>query len=302
MHIVQFVHSWKEYSFPLAEQDTYGRFCVPWNGGKHCRRLVKNFGDYVDGNRLKKSTLTFWTEWEAPTFATDVRKWNGEAKFIHEVRYPTITSGNINQHGVCSENRDCHGLTALLNTDPCVFGSSFKYSNCLQSQKYRHVFQNLEEGSMILFVSHTSDQWYLDTVLVTHGNCVPYVTPKISTIDCSQAYRDLTLNRLLSGEKHYFYRGVTYNSPSAMRYGVFSYVPAHIYSGNIDDCKRCRVDLQKINETIGQNIFSIGIPQGHKPTKSSAKLIRRVWQEIKTQVTEQDFVLGVHFDWPKLED
>ena len=298
MHIVQFIHSWEEHTFPIIKQESDGRFLVPWNGGKHHRRLVKHFGDYVEGNLRKKGLLTFWTEWEAPTFATDVRRLNGEAKFIHEVRYPTIPSGNINGHAVCSDNGNSHCSTALQNTDPCVFGSSFKYSNCLQSQKRRHTFQNLEDGSMLVFVSRHSEQWYLDTVLVTHGECVSYVTPEASSINCSPVYRKLTLDRIPPGERHYFYRGVTCSTDEVARDGVFSYTPARKYSGDRDDCKRCRLDLQGINAAIGRNIFSISKPQGHKPIEANAVLVRRVWQEIKDQVTGQDFVLGVHFDWP----
>ena len=299
MHIVQFIHSWNEHVFPLVEQEPDGRFRVPWNCGKHCRRLVKHFGNYVDGNQLKQGTLTFWTEWEAQTFATDMRKLKGEAKFIHEVRYPMIPHGNINTHGDCVTNRNNHTPTALQNTDPCVFGCSFKYSNCLQSQKRRHVFQNLEEGSMIVFVSRHSDQWYLDTVLVTRGDGVPYVTPASNMIACSQTYRNLTLDRLTQGRNHYFYRGMTPVSVDVVRDGIFSYTPARKYSGEIDDLKRCCLDLQGINAVLGRNIFSISKPQGHKPIEADADLVRRIWCEIKDQVTEQEFVLGVHFDWPK---
>ena len=300
MYIVQFIHSWKEHVFPLSEQEPDGRFRVPWNSGKHCRRLVKHLGDYVEDDFRKKGMLTFWTEWESQTFATDVRKLKGEAKFIHEVRYPLIPHGNINAHGDCAMNGNNHTLTALQNTDPCVFGCSFKYSNCLQSQKHRHVFQNLEEGSMIVFVSRHSEKWYLDTVLVTHGGCVSYVTPQTSSINCSPVYRSLTLNRIPPREKHYFYRGVACVTDEEARDGVFSYTPAQKYSGGIDDLKRCRLDLQGINATIGRNIFSISKPQGYKPIEADADLVRRVWCEIKDQVTNQKFVLGVHFDWPKI--
>ena len=298
MHIVQFIHPWEEHVFPLAEQGSDGRFRVPWNEGVHRRRLVKHFGDYVEGNHRKKGLLTFWTEWEAQTFATDIRNLKGEAKFIHEVRSPMIPHSNINAHGCCSASKNCYASTALLNTDPCVFGSSFKYSNCLQSQKRRHVFQNLEDGSMIVFVSRHSEQWYLDTVLVTHGECVSYVTPANSSVNCSQTYRDLTLDRIPPKRRHYFYRGVTCVSAGEAREGIFSYVPACSYSGEIDDSKRCRLDLQRINDAVGQNIFSVSLQQGHKPIDADTDLVRRVWQEIKDQVTKQEFVLGVRFDWP----
>ena len=135
MCAVQFMHSGNE--FPVLnckrtappQKLSDGIYDVSWSTEEsHHRRLVQSAGWYVDENgRHKKGNLVFWTEWEAATVARQIgtAKDFFKANFVHVAKKPVALSGV----GVCGSG-NANRCPLYLNTDPCVFGKTFKYSNC----------------------------------------------------------------------------------------------------------------------------------------------------------------------------
>ena len=123
--IVMFPHSPKEYQVPRQCCQNGNGVCG-WNMGKHRRRFLLREGDYVDvANALQtKTDLLFWSEWEANTRVTRLHPAVGQnlATWLYEPQYPIPCP-----HPVGNDDTHC-----CQNTDPCVFGDSFKYAVCRQ--------------------------------------------------------------------------------------------------------------------------------------------------------------------------
>ena len=291
MHIVQFAHPGGEFRVP-ADNSTRlpnGEYNVGWNRGPHRRRLIKHEGRYVDANGvLQCGELLFWTEWEGPTTATRIRPTNGlcNARYLHKVKYPEYSEGEGNVVNACCQN-----------TDPCVFGKSFKYSNCRQDHNL--VLRNLLKGSLIAFVSLIRGTYYLDTLLVVN-EYQAYSTDQKEAINCSKEYRALTLDRLGAHRNYTFYRGANFSGNDCSKNALFSFTPSRIYSGldNQQDFARCALDVDAINKAVGKSVFTGVNLRGIKQTLATAQETCSVWKEIVRQVTTQGFVCGVNFNWP----
>lgn len=284
MHIIQFSHPGAEF-LPrdgVFKRRLDGMFDVEWNTGTHHRRLVLHPGSYVDSKgRLQNRELVFWTEWEGCTTATKLpgNSVCNNARYLHRVKYPVFTGGTSNTS--CSQN-----------TDPCVLGKTFKYSNCRQLTKV--ILRNLSQGSLIAFVAKLQGTYYLDTLFVVE-TIEPYCTNNTKAVNCSDEYRALTLDRLPSNQHFTFYRGRSFVDD-----GIFSFAPAKFYNGVNDQgaFARCALDIDAINRVAGQPMFIKGTLQGITRTEVTGDTVSRVWHEITDQVKRQGFVLGVHFDWP----
>ena len=292
MHVVQFPHPGAEFPVRDTNSDRRpdGRYDVHWNTGGHHRRLVKHAGRYVDAHGvLQKGDLLFWTEWEGCTTATRLESQNGlvNAHDLHEVVYPVYTN-NRNNAATCSQN-----------TDPCVFGRTFKYSNCRQRGP-RCTLRNLQQGSLVAFVSMIQDTYCLDTVFVVDTRR-DYLTDNTNTVDCSAEYRTLTLDRLPAHQNFTFYRGMTCSGNGNQANALFSFTPVRLYSGlgNQQNFARCALDVDAVNKAVGRDVFTHANLRNINTTALSAQEIRRVWTEISRQVKEQGFVRGVSFDWPR---
>lgn len=291
MRIVQFIHPGAE--FPINNNNSNllnnGSREVRWSTeGRHYRRLVKHRGSFVDGDDVNEGELAFWTEWEGPTVAT---RFNSPtcrlcAKYYHEVQKPTEPQGVGNR-----VNCRAGANNGLLNTDPCVFGDTFKYALCQQSEN--GVLRSLAENSLILFLSRIQGTYYLDTLFVV-GESRDYTTGSANNIICSKEYRTLTLDRLSEGQNFTFYRGKTYQQCHTL----FSFTPAKLWNNNNAARARCPLNLQVINQITRQDIFSTGLTQGFKATISNANQVSSVWNEIVRQVRQNQFVLGSHFSMP----
>lgn len=299
MHIIQFIHPGIEFpvSDTNAEMRADGRYNVHWNTGKHYRRLVKHYGDYVDvGGVCQNAELSFWTEWEGPTTATrlaDTVRDAIHARYQHTIQCPAVPEDMLNtRRERCDDNNNDECEEGLQNTDPCIFGDSFKYCCCQQSEN--GMLRWLEAGSLILFVSRILGEYYLDTVFVT-GRGIEYLTDMTNAIVCSHQYRDLTLDRLPLGRNYTFYRGVGFAADAP----IYSFVPSKIYAGAADDNGRCRLDVAGINGVVGCEAFSPRLTQKFKCTVADRDLIQNVWNEVVRQVRDGGFVPGVRFGWPR---
>ena len=293
VHIIQFSHPGAEFNV-TADNSTLrlnGDYDVMWNMGRHHRRLVKHAGSYVENGILQNGELVFWTEWEGCTTATKLKSANGlcNAEYLHRVKYPVLSDVGRGEMITCGQN-----------TDPCVFGGSFKYSNCRQDN--RPMLRNLQKGSLIAFMSMIHGVYYLDTLFVV-GESQKYSTDNANKVDCSEEYRVLTLDRLAAHKSYTFYRGRNFSATAEDNNAIYSFTPAKRYSGigNQHDFERCALDVDAVNRAVGRDVFTNANLPSIKKTEVTEVDIWHAWNAIVKQ-TSQKFVLGVHFDWPKATD
>lgn len=305
--VVQFMHSGNEFLMSKCKHTSSSRtradgsLLVPWSREEnHFRRLVRHDGWYVDklGN-YTNGDLAFWTEWESVTMArllgTD--KDFFKAHFVHEIQCPPTVSGTAH----CGENPN--GSYGYQNTDPCVFGDTFKYSNCHQSA--RSDLRRMKPGSLVVFGSYKKDKrrnkevFCLDTVFVVGDVAYDYSTNNVDDVPCSEWYKDLTLSRLPTGNDFTFYRGATCRQKVNLDNALFSFTPSKICDGVCVPRERCVLDnIKSLNRHLRTAVFN-NWRRGFYPKEAVQQEIKDVWNEIIDQVVKQGFVLGVHFDWPK---
>ena len=297
--IVQFFHPGRECF--VGSNSVNASVSIPWVGGScgarnrkddvkrrssHSRRLVLHQGDYVTAQgRILCADLVFWTEWEARTTAIPLKPSGPHsAQWMHTVVSP-LSPGRIGES----------------NTDPCVFGSSFKYCCCQQTRE--GTMRRLPPGSMILFGSCLNHRFALDTVFVVEGAGVPYDaedSKQIEGLGTSPEYRALALDRLKSGRMT-FYRGRTPAQAASGR--PYSFSPAKIFDERDPKCgERFLLDAPAVNRQLPSRSKTfapiLGQTQGKKVVPASVATVSAVWKEIVRQVRAAGFVLGVRFDWP----
>ena len=306
--VVQFPHPGGEYPILLgrsanAKRRGDDRIDVFWNTKEHHRRLVRHCGEYVDAQGVfhKRGDLCFWTEWEAETIATEIGSEGNPliAQYMHEVKYPRKPL--LSERG-----KGCQDSGSPANTDPCVIGRTFKYCYCRQNSDGAWL-RHLLPGSLVVFWSQrnsTKGQHFcLDTVLIVGNEAKDYVTGNAASINCSPEYRNLTLDRLPVGYDATFYRGVAYDEKVGKP--VFSFVPAKIY-GHKDHKKRCvfeNADIKRLNaiieKDVGKELFNARSVRRSCAVEVRVGCVKSLWTAIKEIVISKEFVLGVHFDWPK---
>lgn len=302
--IVQFFHTGRERVFPVAENSMTAR--VPWarekEDGKsnddcgicsgHARRLVVHDGEYVDMRGvLRTGKLAFWTEWEAATTATRMPPSSvpGCAKWCHAVESPLV---NTFMNGI--------------NTDPCVFGSTFKYCCCQQHVKGEvgsRMLRLLAPGSIVLFGSRFKTRFLLDTVFVVSCKRADYTerdSVSIGRLGVSDEYRALSLDRLRGKQDNTFFRGATFDSQVE---SIWSFTPAREFSKSDSRCgERFILDIGKLNDAFKAERPLSTDPlkkQGITICRTDTENVIKAWKEILRQVRDKKFLPAVHFDWPK---
>lgn len=290
LRTVQFFHPGRECPVKMPPGKT--STVVPWTvvprekgcgtgcGPSNTRRLISHWGTYIEGNgQPQEAQLSFWGEWEADTVAKTMPAPRGDRRYAHWV------------HELLPLRRT--GRPGLLDTDPCVFGRTFKYCYCQQCRN--NVLPHLASGSLVLFGSRIEGSFYLDTVFVVDGEGVPYVAPEASNLSVSKEYRELTLTKVAYG-KHVFYRGKTFQSGEP-----YSFVPALLFQEGNPECgRRFQLDLDKVNRllppgdglTLNWHLYRKSIP-------ANEKTILSIWKEIRRQVRAAGFLPAVRFNWPK---
>ena len=157
--------------------------------------------------------------------------------------------------------------------------------------------RTLATDSLILFGSHLSGRFVLDTVFVVDGTGVDYNAANPDVPGVSNEYQELSLNRLEKGE-FTFYRGRT--SSTAAGKTMFSFSPAKRFVKGDGQCgERFALDISAVNRLLSTDHLSPGIRQGFKVVEANQTAIVRVWQEIVRQVRAAGFLPAVHFDWPR---
>ena len=303
--VVQFMHSGNEFLMskckhtPPPSTRTDGSLQVPWSREQgHFRRLVRHDGWYIDkSGNYKNGDLAFWTEWESVTIARSLGmdKDFFKAHYVHEVQCPPTVSGAVH----CGRNPN--GIYGYQNTDPCVFGDTFKYSNCHQSE--RGDLRRMKPDSLVVCGSYKQDKqrnkevFCLDTVFVVGDVAVDYSTNNVEIVQCPEWYKNLTLRRLAPGANYTFYHGVTCRQKVNLENALFSFTPAKICDGVCVSRERCVIDnIRCLNRHLRTAVFNRG-KQGYHPEEANRNEIKAVWNDIVQQVIKQGFVLGVRFDW-----
>ena len=298
VYIVQFPHPYPESL--VKNKRNKEIVSIEWNTDGHGRKFVKHKGSYVDKvegvDKIRNSDLYFWTEWEGPSEATLINKGADKlhAKYLHEVKRPLgYFKDNDELKSSCSSLSKSGLKENFLNTDPCVFGTTFKYSNCRQGSSIK--LRQMGKGSLILFGSTIKTKFYLDTVFVVDDRAQKYSLLKGGKeIKCSDCYKELTLNRL--DMEYVFYRGITYKNRGDT--GMFSFVPAKT---SREDSKRCEICFGSINQLLGTRGKRLNAKSTRSATiiESNTHIAKKVWEEVVRQVQEKEFVLGVNFAWPR---
>ncbi len=183
----------------------------PWNtGGGHRRKYVSVLAQLArsdeDANRLDPAwqRVSLWGEYEAPTMAHrfDEPPELGMPDWWHTL-LPVGTAP-----------------VGAQNTDPWVFGSTFRYVYCRQTAKATAYLKHLTHGDLLLFGSYKEHlpvrksgktyDFYLDTVFVVDQPNYPSERTERPRSLYDAAHLRATYNRLPWDERDgtTFYTGV----------------------------------------------------------------------------------------------
>jgi hypothetical protein len=270
---------------PYRPGDGYreaGKYIIrEWNNGKngnHYRKFILNKGAYIDDlndTKPKQTDLYFWGEWEGNSFfePVDNSDYRVFPNGIHKSFHSTRIRGN-------------------RNTDPYVYGESFKYCTCKQTG---HLC-DLDQGSLILFgsVYPSLGKFYVDTVFVVGSNTPAVNIRNNYASGYSKTYREETLERLReylrkphepSDKKLYHSQTWWENSE------YFSFVPCkpeHDGKG----FERLALDLKDPVLKLSSN------PTGISELKKCELTPADLWRLIAAEAVQQGFKLGIRFEEP----
>lgn len=271
--LVQFPH-------PGAEHTPPGKAGVmPWNTGPHRRKFLRSTGTAIDADgRAATGPLHFWGEWEAESRYTRLasRPTPRHPRWVHEPFWRPPGDGAYRQ-----------------NTDPYVFGSCFRYSNCKQLHGGRpSALQRLAPGSVLLFGGSVGPDFVVDTVFVV-ARATPWSPDDADLVEDS-TLRAITCESVGTdpravGSSFTLYEGAT---PSDPVNGMFSFVP----------CQPPDPSCGFTKPTV--RLPDLVNPRSRQAPKRSAidgDVLAEAWRSVRRQVLDQDLLLGVAFDAPPRE-
>lgn len=273
--IVQFPHPGGEH-VPSTD-------LMPWNVDRHRRKFLRSPGVVVDGDgqQVQQCEIAFWGEWEAPSRV--VRRWpRGPGREPRVLQEPLW--------------HEPKGSAFRQNTDPWVFGDSFRYSNCQQLTP-RHApsaLQRLPVGSLVIFGSGVGGDFVVDTVFVV-GEVVGRWQPFDFPYDVGAAFDTCTVQALrtcppaVAGATFTLYRGAC---PAAPMNGMFSFVPCR--RADADDVRFARPAVV-LPGVI--NPASTQAASGAKRLRPTAE-VKSAWSSIVEQVLQAGLVLGTAIATP----
>jgi hypothetical protein len=162
--VVQFLHPGDEHRPDRWIDDTRG--WKGWNCRGHKRKFLLATGWWTSKPKQEptSSAFTFWGEWEPQSQVRRlVAKNNSDGpQWLHIPRLNLDELTNL-----AKRTRLSCSTRAAQNTDPLVFGDRFRYVLCQQYRKSGPTkLAYLDKGDIILFGSHISGHFALDTVFV----------------------------------------------------------------------------------------------------------------------------------------
>ena len=271
--VVQFPHPGAEHRIGDDER-------MPWNTGSHARKFLRSAGRAVDeSGRVRAAELDFWGEWEAPSRI--IERWPSEGRLPQLLHVPIWERPS--------------SMSYRQNTDPWVFGETFRYSNCKQLT-YRQnpsALQRLTPGSVVLFGSRLDGEFVLDTVFVVKDS-VPY-SPN-DPPETGEAFDICTIESLITEDLGDYpftlYRGATFDDPIA---GMFSFSPCRDATDHGARFARPAISLPGyINPASARS------PSGAREPRTIDQASRQ-WRSVREQVLFAGCELGVSFDTPPLD-
>lgn len=269
--VVQFPHPGAEHWFGDGDR-------MPWNADGHARKFLRSAGRAIDeSGRDRHGRFVFWGEWEAPSHI--IERWPAEGRLPQLLHSPTW------ERPPTADYRQ--------NTDPWVFGETFRYSNCKQLT-YRHnpsALQELTPGSVIFFGSKLDGEFVLDTVFVVKDS-VPYSPNQPPVTD--EAFRICTMESLVTDDCGDFpftlYRGATLDDSIE---GMYSYSPCRDAAAAAARFARPAIYLPGfINPASAQS------PSGAREPRTIEQAVEQ-WQSVREQVFLAGCELGVSFETPR---
>ncbi len=237
----------------------------------------------------------FWGEWEPPSKVEKLETNRNSLypQWLHQPYLPNPLPSGSN----------------LQNTDPFVFGESFKYFICKQLKRNRPTqLASLEQGSLILFGS-TKGQgenafFQLDTVFVvskfkeydpSDGHAlVEMLNSKCITEDYYHAvFKRAFLSKVpyskLNSLKLRLYFGATYDNPEE---GMYSFSPAKLYNGKKIGFQRIQLkDMCHITNNLNS-----------APKISEDKTLNEIkefWEKVREISRDSGCVEGIKFNYNK---
>lgn len=320
MKVIQFPHPRSEHEYTNAQRNAHKK---NWNNhGKHARNFILSEGTYIDANNTPvKDMLTFWGEWEPDAIAHQLPANLLNKDLPHYLIEPVMPTNPP--------------VPGQMNTDPLVFGSCFKYSICRQQQAH-NILKNLMPGSLILFGSvddgdDDDDHYYLlDTVFVVSETRIKYTLTDFKPlagireydkykrvfldtfatccnpnkkvpkkIACSINCDAVKVQRIKGNTNFVYYEGATFDNPVE---GMYSFVPAQLYSNNKNGFPKLRIKLEKNDFTgLQNNIKKIPNNQNRNitlVTDSGINDVKAIWEKIKELTEKAGLVPAVQFPYP----
>ena len=272
----------------------------------HARKYLITSGHYInkDEELIKDKEIGFWGEWEAPSkFIKNSDNTVFEPKYFH---YPVKLDKKDNPY--------------CINTDPCVFGSNFVYSNCRQNTTVARNTQlkNLEPGDMIIFggFKKKNNKFVLliDTVFVVkymaqdfknHSKVSKnfrdiniYKNDSYIKVEIPSWYNYLTSSSISTTLTYTLYLGANYEDKFNDK--LYSFFPCKPYEGNNDvgfnRVESIPIELDHpifVNNGINLNPDrKRGFEYRIIPTSNDDQ-IYNLWNDIRNYIFDQGLQLGV---------
>lgn len=297
-HVVQFLHSGKEYSLRGSEGTK------EWNYDDHRRKYMCAQGDYTDGKKLRTGVqLCFWGEWE-PQSRYSRTGFAAAPRYVHR---PFLNlSAKIKDDGKIRQN-----------TAPFVFSDAFYYRCCQQVRKTGSTLLSyLDAGSIVLFGSNVNGGFAIDTVFVVGDSraytdvpdpvelkgFVPELYPEIvgigfgSDADPDAACRGgscaVKSNRKQNGKalplQYRCYSGATFANRVE---DMYSFVPCRLAKDAEQNPRRLVISSRDID------FISDNQTQGFKYMRNEKEPgdAYAVWQKVRQLCKENGFLEGLRF-------
>lgn len=267
--LIKFFHAGKERNIKKCELEN--GICKWRYKTEHARKYVVTSGKYIKSlyNSPESGKIGFWCEWEAESYVKNiVKSKNFNKEYPRYLHIPLLPRRSIR--------------AGYLNTDPCVIGKYFLYSNCMQNTKEGNQthMQKLNIGDIIVFGSSKNKQFICDTVFVI-GQKIQFdrnnMNFQIGTM-VPKWYYNITLNSLNRNQRFTLYIGATYDNPVN---GMFSFVP-------------CVSDLSIYRGFIRPNVLTQlnnGKTQGTSRITSPDP--KKLWHQIANEVINNGLYLGI---------
>lgn len=280
--IIQFTHPGGEHG---PDKDNTKHKC--WNKAPHphARKFLLAHGDYIVNEQKVSGELMFWGEWEPPSSVTVLEQ--------PEALYPRWLHRPFLPLDIPSEKD-------LQNTDPFVFGGSFKYFTCKQykAKTFRPTqLASLDEGSIILFGSTKDNSFFqLDTVFVI-AEYLEYDPSDKNSLTANSVPKDY-YNAVfkMAFPKPYedsiklrLYFGATYENPVD---GMYSFSPSMVYNGSKQGFPR--IALKNLSPYLTNNLNA-----APKISLVGREAVKGFWEMIRAVSRKAGCVEGVRFEYEK---